>query len=35
MLKGDMVAAIENYEKSLKINPSNENAKDMIKKLKK
>jgi len=22
MLKGDMVAAIENYEKSLKINPA-------------
>ena len=34
MLKGDTVAAIENYEKSLKFNPANENAKNMIKKLK-
>jgi predicted negative regulator of RcsB-dependent stress response len=34
MLKGDTVAAIENYEKSLQINPKSENAKNMIKKLK-
>jgi uncharacterized protein len=33
-LKGDTIAAIENYEKSLKINPRNANAKNMIKKLK-
>jgi predicted negative regulator of RcsB-dependent stress response len=34
MLKRDTVAAIENYEKSLQINPKSENAKNMIKKLK-
>jgi predicted alpha/beta superfamily hydrolase len=34
MLKGDTLAAIENYERSLKISPGNENAKNMIKKLK-
>jgi predicted negative regulator of RcsB-dependent stress response len=31
MLKGDKVAAIENYEKSLQINPKSENATNMIK----
>jgi uncharacterized protein len=34
MLKRDTVAAIENYEKSSQINPQNDNAKNMIKKLK-
>jgi uncharacterized protein len=34
MVKGDTVNAIENYEKSLRINPKNENAKNMIGKLK-
>jgi hypothetical protein len=34
MLKGDKITAIENYEKSLQINPQNDNAKNMIKKLK-
>jgi len=33
MLKGDTITAIENYEKSLKINPKNENARNMIRKL--
>jgi predicted negative regulator of RcsB-dependent stress response len=34
MLKGDTITAIENYEKSLQINSQNDNAKNMIKKLK-
>jgi predicted alpha/beta superfamily hydrolase len=34
MVKGDTINAIENYEKSLRINPKNENAKNMIVKLK-
>jgi len=34
ILKGDTIAAIENYEKSLQINPKNENAKNVIEKLK-
>jgi uncharacterized protein len=33
-LKGDTIAAIDYYEKSLKINPGNDNAKNMIKNLK-
>jgi predicted alpha/beta superfamily hydrolase len=33
-LKGDTTGAIENYEKSLNINPENTNAKNMIKKMK-
>jgi predicted alpha/beta superfamily hydrolase len=35
LLKGDTVASIESYEKSLKFNPGNENARNIIKKLKK
>jgi len=35
ILKGDTVEAINNFEKSLKYNPDNQNAKNMIKKLKK
>ncbi len=35
MEKGDKKSAIKNYKKSLKLNPKNENAKKMIKKLKK
>lgn len=34
LLKGDTTSAIESYQKSLKINPGNENAKNIIKKLK-
>lgn len=34
MLRGDTINAIENYEKSIKLNPNNENAKTMIKKMK-
>ena len=34
MNKGDKILAIKNYEKSLQLDPTNENAKDMIKKLK-
>ena len=34
MNKGDKVSAIKNYEKSLQLDPTNENAEDMIKKLK-
>ena len=35
MNKGDKVSAIKNYEKSLQLDPTNRNAEDMIKKLKK
>jgi uncharacterized protein len=35
ILKGDTAGAIENYEKSVKINPGNVNARNIIKKLKK
>ena len=34
MNKGDTLLAIENYEKSLKLNPGNDNAKKMIAKMK-
>lgn len=34
LVKGDTINAIENYEKSLKLNPDNENAKNIIKKMK-
>jgi hypothetical protein len=34
MKNGDKALAIENYEKSLKLDPANSNATDMIKKLK-
>jgi predicted alpha/beta superfamily hydrolase len=34
MVRGDTINAIENYEKSLKLDPNNENAKTMIKKMK-
>jgi hypothetical protein len=34
MVKGDTVNAIENYEKSIKLNPDNENAKKIIKRMK-
>jgi len=33
MLAGDKSQAIENYEKSLKLNPENTNATEMLKKL--
>jgi len=33
MNKGDKISAIKNYEKSIQLDPTNENAKDMIKKL--
>ena len=35
MLNGDIKNAIINYEKSLELNPANDNAKEMLKKLKK
>ena len=35
LLQGDSVVAIENYEKSLAINPENVNARNLIAKLKK
>ena len=34
MINGQKTLAIENYEKSIAINPDNENGKAMIKKLK-
>lgn len=34
MNKGDIISAIMNYEKSLQLDPTNENAEEMIKKLK-
>lgn len=34
MIKGDKISAIKNYEKSLKLDPTNENAVEMIKKMK-
>ncbi len=34
MNSGDKVQAIENYEKSLELDPNNQNAKAMLKKLK-
>ena len=34
MDKGDFKKAIEYYEKSLALNPNNQNGKDMIKKMK-
>jgi hypothetical protein len=34
MKTGNKLKAIENYEKSLQLNPNNENAKEMLKKLK-
>ena len=34
-LKGDTIGAIKQYEEALKLNPTNENAKNMIKKLNK
>jgi CubicO group peptidase (beta-lactamase class C family) len=34
MSKGDKISALMNYEKSLQLDPTNENAKEMIKKLK-
>jgi uncharacterized protein len=34
MLKGDTLNAIENYSRSLELNPGNENARNMIKRLK-
>ncbi|MBL0340059.1 MAG: serine hydrolase [Bacteroidetes bacterium] len=34
MSKGDKISAIKNYETSLKLDPTNENAEEMIKKLK-
>jgi tetratricopeptide (TPR) repeat protein len=33
MKKGENELAIENYQKSLELNPNNENGKDMLKKL--
>jgi predicted Zn-dependent protease len=33
MKNGEKAAAIENYEKSLKLDPANSNAVDMLKKL--
>ncbi|MCK7516869.1 MAG: tetratricopeptide repeat protein [Ignavibacteriales bacterium] len=33
MSKGDKVSAIKNYEKSLQLDPTNENAEDMINKI--
>jgi tetratricopeptide (TPR) repeat protein len=33
-VKGDNPEAIKNYEKSLKLNPKNQNAEDQLKKLK-
>jgi predicted negative regulator of RcsB-dependent stress response len=35
MKKGDTNKAIENYKKSLALNPNNQNAKDMIAKMQK
>jgi len=35
MNKGDKTLAIKNYEKSLELNPNNENAKDMLTELRK
>lgn len=34
MVKGDKELAIKNYEKSLELNPKNENAKEQLKKIK-
>jgi predicted negative regulator of RcsB-dependent stress response len=34
ILTGDTIGAIKNYEKSLKLNPQNKNAKKIIKKIK-
>jgi predicted negative regulator of RcsB-dependent stress response len=34
MKKGDKEKAIENYQKSLGLNPNNTNAREMLKKLK-
>ena len=34
MNKGDKISAIKNYEKSLQLDPTNENAAEMIKKMK-
>ena len=34
MNKGDKISAIKNYEKSLQLDPTNENAEEMIKKMK-
>ncbi|MGB5242919.1 MAG: serine hydrolase, partial [Lutimonas sp.] len=34
MSKGDKISAIKNYEKSLQLDPTNQNAEEMIKKLK-
>ncbi|MBK7305526.1 MAG: hypothetical protein IPL25_19785 [Saprospiraceae bacterium] len=34
MNKGDKISAIKNYEKSLQLDPTNQNAEEMIKKLK-
>ena len=34
MNKGDKILAIKNYEKSLQLDPTNENAEEMIKKMK-
>jgi len=34
MNRGDTINSIQNYEKSLKLNPNNENAKMLIKKMK-
>jgi tetratricopeptide (TPR) repeat protein len=34
MVKGEKQLAISNYEKSLTLNPNNENGKEMLKKLK-
>jgi len=33
MKQGEKELAIENYQKSLELNPNNENGKDMLKKL--
>jgi cytochrome c-type biogenesis protein CcmH/NrfG len=33
MINGDKRAAIENYKKSLELDPANENARKMLKKL--
>jgi predicted negative regulator of RcsB-dependent stress response len=35
MNSGDTKSAIKNYKKSLEINPENDNAKEMLKKLEK
>jgi len=35
MAKGDKAAAVKNYEKSLELNPENQNGKEMLQKLKK